>query len=226
MNPMDKDCAIQSVLQHYSSADTCMSAFKGPLDPSTALGSFSGKNYSEASAFLETYPVNNALSNDGNEIERAVAWEKAFIELAKDELLQMEQSRNLTLSFSSESSVEEELQRESTADAITILISYLVMFAYISLTLGDSPRLSSFYISSKVLLGLSGVVLVMLSVLGSVGFFSVIGVKSTLIIMEVIPFLVLAVGVDNMCILVNAVKRQPLQLPCGSCGSWTINNTS
>ncbi|TQE07626.1 hypothetical protein C1H46_006769 [Malus baccata] len=69
------------------------------------------------------------------------------------------------------------------------------MFAYISLTLGDSPRLSSFYISSKVLLGLSGVVLVMLSVLGSVGFFSVIGVKSTLIIMEVIPFLVLAVEV-------------------------------
>ncbi|KDP36788.1 hypothetical protein JCGZ_08079 [Jatropha curcas] len=87
------------------------------------------------------------------------------------------------------------------------------MFAYISLTLGDTPRLSSFYLSSKVLLGLSGVMLVMLSVLGSVGFFSAIGVKSTLIIMEVIPFLVLAVGVDNMCILVHAVKRQPLELP-------------
>ena len=46
----------------------------------------------------------------------------------------------------------------------------------------------------QVLLGLSGVVLVMLSVLGSVGFFSAVGVKSTLIIMEVIPFLVLAVS--------------------------------
>lgn len=46
----------------------------------------------------------------------------------------------------------------------------------------------------QVLLGLSGVMLVMLSVLGSVGFFSAIGVKSTLIIMEVIPFLVLAVS--------------------------------
>lgn len=34
----------------------------------------------------------------------------------------------------------------------------------------------------------------MLSVLGSVGFFSAVGVKSTLIIMEVIPFLVLAVS--------------------------------
>ncbi|XWS14371.1 hypothetical protein CRYUN_Cryun35bG0003500 [Craigia yunnanensis] len=235
MKPMGQDCATQSVIQyfkmdpsydaddrlehvkycfqHYTSADSCMSAFKAPLDPSTVLGGFSGSNYTEASAFIVTYPVNNALDKEGNEAQKAVAWEKAFIQLAKDELLPMVQSKNLTFSFSSESSIEEELKRESTADAITILISYLVMFAYISLALGDTPRLSSFYISSKVLLGLSGVLLVMLSVLGSVGFFSAIGVKSTLIIMEVIPFLVLAVGVDNMCILVHAVKRQSLDLP-------------
>ncbi|OMO54599.1 niemann-Pick C1 protein-like protein [Corchorus olitorius] len=204
---------VKYCFQHYTSADSCMSAFKAPLDPSTVLGGFSGSNYTEASAFIVTYPVNNAIESEGNKTEKAVAWEKAFIQLAKDELVPMVQSRNLTFSFSSESSIEEELKRESTADAITILISYLVMFAYISLTLGDTPRLSSFYISSKVLLGLSGVILVMLSVLGSVGFFSAIGVKSTLIIMEVIPFLVLAVGVDNMCILVHAVKRQPLDLP-------------
>ncbi|XP_022747647.1 Niemann-Pick C1 protein-like isoform X2 [Durio zibethinus] len=207
MKPMGQDCATQSVIQyfkmdpsydaddrlehvkycfqHYTSADSCMSAFKAPLDPSTVLGGFSGSNYSEASAFIVTYPVNNALDKEGNETQKAVAWEKAFIQLAKDELLPMVQSKNLTFSFSSESSIEEELKRESTADAITIL----------------------------VLLGLSGVLLVMLSVLGSVGFFSAIGVKSTLIIMEVIPFLVLAVGVDNMCILVHAVKRQPLDLP-------------
>jgi Niemann-Pick C1 protein len=86
------------------------------------------------------------------------------------------------------------------------------MFVYISVTLGDAPQFYTFYISSKVLLGLSGVVLVLLSVLGSVGVFSALGVKSTLIIMEVIPFLVLAVGVDNMCILVHAVKRQPREV--------------
>ncbi|XP_027903346.1 NPC intracellular cholesterol transporter 1 isoform X1 [Vigna unguiculata] len=236
MKPLDKDCATQSVLQyfkmdpknldnyggvdhlnycfeHYSSADLCMSAFKAPLDPSTVLGGFSGNDYSGASAFVVTYPVNNAVDKEGNGTRKAIAWEKTFIQLVKDELLPMVQSRNLTLAFSSESSVEEELKRESTADAITILVSYLVMFAYISLTLGDTLHPSFFYISSKVLLGLSGVILVMLSVLGSVGFFSVLGVKSTLIIMEVIPFLVLAVGVDNMCILVHAVKRQRLELP-------------
>ncbi|GAV63482.1 Patched domain-containing protein/Sterol-sensing domain-containing protein [Cephalotus follicularis] len=236
LKPLGQDCATQSILQYFqmnpqnyetsgrvehvvycfqqfSSADSCMSAFKAPLDPTTALGGFSGNNYTEASAFIVTYPVNNAIENKLNETAKAVAWEKAFIQLVKEELLPMVKSNNLTLSFSSESSVEEELKRESTADAITILICYLVMFAYISLTLGDTSHLSSFYISSKVLLGLSGVMLVMLSVLGSVGFFSAIGVKSTLIIMEVIPFLVLAVGVDNMCILVHAVKRQPLDFP-------------
>lgn len=37
----------------------------------------------------------------------------------------MVQSSNLTLSFSSESSIEEELKRESTADVITIVVCQL-----------------------------------------------------------------------------------------------------
>ncbi|XP_010690227.2 uncharacterized protein LOC104903808 isoform X1 [Beta vulgaris subsp. vulgaris] len=235
LKPLGEDCAIQSLLQyfqmdpdnydeyggiqhalycfqHYTSTDTCLSAFKAPLDPSTALGGFSGNNFSEASAFLVTYPVTNMIDDSNDANGKAVEWERAFIKLAKEELLPMVQSSNLTLTFSSESSIEDELMRESYADVLTILISYLVMFAYISLTLGDRPHLSYFYISSKVFLGLSGVVVVILSVLGSVGFFSAFGVKSTLIIMEVIPFLVLAVGVDNMCILVHAAKRQPIEI--------------
>uniref|UniRef100_A0ACD5V3Y1 Uncharacterized protein n=1 Tax=Avena sativa TaxID=4498 RepID=A0ACD5V3Y1_AVESA len=232
LKPLSTDCATQSVLQyfqldpknyddlgiehakfcfeHYSSDMTCLSTFQSPVDPSTVLGGFPGSNFTEASAFVITYPVNNKVEKTGEENEKAMAWERAYISLVKEEILPMVLGQNLTLSFSSESSIKDELNRESTADAITIVISYIVMFAYISFTLGDRPSgLSSLFVSSKVLLGLSGVVLVMLSVLGSMGFFSAIGVKSTLIIMEVIPFLVLAVGVDNMCILVHAVKRQP-----------------
>jgi Niemann-Pick C1 protein len=89
--------------------------------------------------------------------------------------------QNLTISFSSESSVQDELNRESTADAITIVvnilhmqnslilwksnisaiclfvsfdsnqISYIVMFAYISFTLGDRPSCwLLLFVSSKV----------------------------------------------------------------------------
>ena len=59
-------------------------------------------------------------------------------------------------------------------------------------------------IDVKLVLGLCGVLIVLLSVSSSIGFFSYLGVPMTLIIIEVIPFLVLAVGVDNIFILVHA----------------------
>ncbi len=74
------------------------------------------------------------------------------------------------------------------------------------------PRFSrKVFISSKFMLGLFGVGLVILSVASSVGLFSALSVKVTMIIAEVIPFLVLAVGVDNVFILVHELDRQNLQ---------------
>lgn len=73
------------------------------------------------------------------------------------------------------------------------------------------PRLPrKLFVGSKFTLGLFGIVLVILSVSSSVGLFSAVGVKVTLIIAEVIPFLVLAVGVDNVFILVHELDRQNL----------------
>ncbi|KAI3762926.1 hypothetical protein L1987_53368 [Smallanthus sonchifolius] len=69
MKPLGEACATQSILQyykmdpknldgfagvdhdkycfqHYTSDEDRMSAFKGPLEPSTTLGGFSGNNYS------------------------------------------------------------------------------------------------------------------------------------------------------------------------------------
>ena len=46
------------------------------------------------------------------------------------------------------------------------------------------------------------------SVAGALGLCSMFGMWSTLIVMEVIPFLVLAVGVDNMFVLAHALNRQ------------------
>ncbi len=63
----------------------------------------------------------------------------------------------------------------------------------LSLVVFPSSLLLWFELFMQVLLGLSGVVIVALSVLGSMGICSMFGVKSTLIIVEVIPFLVLAV---------------------------------
>ena len=48
--------------------------------------------------------------------------------------------------------------------------------------------------------------IVLLSVAASVGFYSYMNVPMTLIIIEVVPFLVLAVGVDNIFILVQTYQ--------------------
>ena len=53
--------------------------------------------------------------------------------------------------------------------------------------------------------------IVLLSVAASIGVFGFVGVPATLIIFEIIPFLVLAVGVDNIFILVQTYQREPRQ---------------
>ena len=66
---------------------------------------------------------------------------------------------------------------------------------------------------SRFLLGLGGIIIVLFSVLVSVGIFSYANLGITLIIAEVIPFLVLAVGVDNIFILVNEFDRSDPEAP-------------
>lgn len=84
------------------------------------------------------------------------------------------------------------------------------MFIYASIALGrfqsSNPR--RMVIDSKFGLGISGILIVIFSVSSAVGLFSMTGKKITLIIAEVIPFLVLAVGVDNIFILSHEYSRR------------------
>lgn len=57
------------------------------------------------------------------------------------------------------------------------------------------------------MVGVFGVAIVLGSVAAAVGFFGYVGLPATLIIIEVIPFLVLAVGVDNIFIIVQTYRR-------------------
>ena len=48
----------------------------------------------------------------------------------------------------------------------------------------------------------------LVAVTSSLGMYSYFNVKSSLIVLEVVPFLVLAVGVDNLFILVHSYEVQ------------------
>lgn len=178
----------------------CMATFGGPVDANVALGGLKDDNINNATAFVISYMVNNHRDPKGNKM--AEAWEAEFIKFLKNY-----SNPNMTLSFSAERSIQDELNRESESDILTILISYLTMFAYISLALGQVQNIDTIMVDSKITLGLGGVVIVLLSVMMSLGIFSYIGQPATLIIIEVVPFLVLAVGVDNIFILVQTFQR-------------------
>ena len=252
----------------------CLPDFQQPLMPQYVLGSVPADpedtaRFLDARALVVNYVVSDSL--DTGIQERAMEWERTL----KEYLLDMQGpalETGLKYAFSTGVSLEEELNRSANMDVRIVVLSYLAMFFYVSLTLGNGaaareedglftalrrwavnlpklltgstvsssthsidsrntpsllPRLPrGLFIRSKAVLGLFGILLVILSVASSVGFFSAIGVKVTLIIAEVIPFLVLAVGVDNVFILVHELDRQNQMHGPNALGYSAISPTS
>jgi Niemann-Pick C1 protein len=198
----------------------CLPQFKAPIRPDLVLGGYTGvENVTKAEAIVVTWVVNNY--KEGSEAElQAQDWEISF----KDRMLAFQREatdRGLRLSFNTERSLEEELNQNTNTDAKIVAISYVVMFIYASLSLGTGTitfrsllnKPSTALVQSKFTLGVVGILIVLMSVIASVGFFSAVGIKVTLIIAEVIPFLVLAVGVDNIFLIVHEFDRVNVSHP-------------
>ncbi|KAG0705425.1 patched family-domain-containing protein [Suillus ampliporus] len=255
----DEDSWKGRLVQCANSPVDCLPDFQQPLGPQYVLGGLpedmpERSSYLDAKALVVTYVVSNSL--DEAELAKIVEWEQTLRAYLLDLSERIPSEAGMNIAFSTGVSLEEEISRSTNTDVRIVVLSYLAMFLYISLTLGNGsaareeegilaslslwarnfpklfqrssitsssisvdsrttphllPRLPRrLFVGSKFTLGLLGIGLVILSVSSSVGFFSLVGVKTTLIIAEVIPFLVLAVGVDNVFILVHELDRQNL----------------
>ncbi|PPQ77710.1 hypothetical protein CVT25_011145 [Psilocybe cyanescens] len=253
----DEESWVPRLQRCANSPVDCLPEFKQPLAPQYVLGGVpvtedDRKKYLDAEALVVTYVVSDSL--DPKIKARAMEWEEALREYLVNLKQRVVNEAGLEIAFSTGVSLEEEINKSTNTDVKIVVLSYLAMFFYVSLTLGSgtpgreedgvissllewgrnfpklfartsitastlsvdsrtTPRLfprlpRSLFVGSKFTLGLFGILLVILSVSTSVGLFSFLGVKVTLIIAEVIPFLVLAVGVDNVFILVHELDRQ------------------
>eukprot|EP00892_Ulva_mutabilis_P006437 jgi/Ulvmu1/4165/UM019_0144.1 len=206
--------SLKFCLGHWSTA--CRSAFKAPLDPKLVLGGYPENStdlMADTTALLITLPVNNNPAN----LCKTVQWEKDLLYAARTKIARLAAQHDLDVSWSTESSVQSELLRESLLDAPTVALSYLAMLTYIALALGRGPWDCSSpwtrrVVQSRVLLGVAGVGVVVLSVLSGLGVCSAAGVSASLIVMEVVPFLALAIGVDNMFLIATEETLQPHNL--------------
>lgn len=193
--------------------ESCISRSIGPIKPAKVLGGYptvgNSPDYLKSTSIILTFALNNY--NEPDRLEPAEKWEDLFVQYMKNWTEINKNNRNIEIAFNSQKSIQDELGRVSRSEMSIVIFSYLVMFLYVTICLGriDFRQFHRILIDSKITLGIVGILIVLASVFSSAGFFGYIGIPVTLIIMEVTPFLVLAVGVDNIFILVQTHQREP-----------------
>ena len=257
LDDYDEDTWAERLQSCAEAPVDCLPDFQQPLAPHYVLGGVPTKEsdrkaYLEAEALVVTYVVADSLLPETQAM--AMEWEETLKSYLSALSQKVGAEAGLEIAFSTGVSLEEEINKSTNTDVRIVVLSYVAMFIYVSLTLGSGsmsreedgilsslsewsrnisrlftsssitssslsidsrntprffPRLPrSVFVGAKSTLGLFSILLVILSVSSSVGLFSFLSVKVTLIIAEVIPFLVLAVGVDNVFILVHELDRQ------------------
>lgn len=186
--------------------EDCFSNYGGPIEPGIAVGGMpptengEDPDYLLATGLVLTFLGKNQL--DESKLEASMQWEKLFVDFMRDY-----KSEYLDIAYSAERSIQDAIVELSEGEVSTVVISYVVMFVYVAIALGRIRSCVGFLRESRIMLAVSGIVIVMASVVCSLGFWGYVGVTTTMLAIEVIPFLVLAVGVDNIFIMVHTYER-------------------
>uniref|UniRef100_A0A672MMM3 NPC1 like intracellular cholesterol transporter 1 n=1 Tax=Sinocyclocheilus grahami TaxID=75366 RepID=A0A672MMM3_SINGR len=183
---------------------SCMADYGGPVFPFLAVGGYENEEYTTAEALILTFSLNNYARTDVK-FKVAEEWEQRFLEIVQE--YQKNTNTNFTFAYMAERSLEDEINRTTAEDIPIFMISYAVIFLYIAVALGEYTSWKRILVDSKFLVGLGGILVVGCSVMASMGFYAWIGFPSSLVILQVVPFLVLAVGADNIFIFVLEYQR-------------------
>ncbi|NXF86286.1 PTC1 protein, partial [Eubucco bourcierii] len=143
------------------------------------------------------------------------AWQRMYVEVVHQSVA--ENSTQKVLSFTT-TTLDDILKSFSDVSAIRVASGYLLMLAYACLTMlrWDCAK-------SQGAVGLAGVLLVALSVAAGLGLCSLIGISFNAATTQVLPFLALGVGVDDVFLLAHAFsetgqnKRIPFEDRTGEC---------
>ena len=107
--------------------------------------------------------------------------------------------------YLAERSIEDNIKLESSQNSLIVVISYVLMFIYVSVAIGFFPNI----VHTKFGLGAVGILVVIGALISGIGLTFYLNKKLTMISAEVVPFLILAIGVDNMFLIARAERDIP-----------------
>lgn len=193
---------IQNCVNSFMSLG-CLASWGGGAEPEIVFGGFEGDQILSADTLLINFPISNFLLEE--QLEPVMEWEQKFLDLLHDYEANGKPDF-VDVSFGAERSVEDEIQRVSQAEAIPIAISYVIMFIYVMIALGNIRNCRTWYIDSKIMVAIGSIIVVLAAIFCGLGVLGYANVTITLLAINVIPFFVLSVGVDNVFLMVNTLQ--------------------
>uniref|UniRef100_A0A4W3I8N5 Patched 2 n=1 Tax=Callorhinchus milii TaxID=7868 RepID=A0A4W3I8N5_CALMI len=146
--------------------------------------------------FKDDYEIHDINWNEEKATAILEIWQRKFVEVAHQTVLQ-NSSQNIH-AFST-TTLNDIMKSFSDVSAIRVAGGYLLMLAYACVTMlrWDCSK-------SQGAVGLAGVLLVALSVASGLGLCSLLGISFNAATTQVLPFLALGIGVDDMFLLAHA----------------------
>ena len=151
------------------------------------------------------YAIGNDYHTDMDGPEEGLDYNQELIANIRKVQEQYPDMFKVKADYLAERSIEDNIKLESSQNASVAIISYILMLIYVSIAIGFFPSMQ--YMSFG--LGLAGILVVIASLMTGIGITFYFNQKITMISLEVVPFLVLAIGVDNMFLIARAERTIP-----------------
>lgn len=90
---------------------------------------------------------------------------------------------NFKTDFLAERSIPDNIELEASQNAYIIVISYIMMFVYVSISIGYFPSV----VHNRFILGFSGILVVLFSLISAIGISFYMKIPLTMISAEVVP---------------------------------------
>lgn len=190
---------VNCLNNHYGFG--CLADWGGGAEPELTFGG-TEDDILLSDTLLITFPLTNHLLSE--DLEPVLEWESKFIQLLQN--YEANKPEYVRVAFGTERSIEDEIERISLAEIVPIAISYIIMFAYVVIALGNIRSWKTWIVDSKVSVAIGSFLIVIFSIACSLGTMSYMNVTVTLLSINVIPFFILSVGTDNVFLMINTIQ--------------------